>query len=290
METGQKKQGVLYLCGTPIGNLGDITLRALETLRQADIIICEDTRRTLKLLSHYRVKPSRLMSYHQFSSAKKIDDLLKLPAQGKDLVYVTDAGMPGISDPGFKLTREARDRGIQVIALPGPSAVTAALAVSGFPADRFLFWGFLNRNPKKRREELEKLSMIEETVVLFESPHRLLKTLSELYAHVGSRETIVVRELTKKYEEVCHGALNEHLHRFQQIPPRGEFVLVLGCSPGQTQPALPSEAAIREDLIKLTRVGISPNKAVRTVSLLRGVPRNKVYAISLNLKKRSHNS
>ncbi|NLI70200.1 MAG: 16S rRNA (cytidine(1402)-2'-O)-methyltransferase [Firmicutes bacterium] len=277
--------GILYLCATPIGNLADITIRALDILREVEIIVCEDTRRTSKLLHHYGIKPHKLISYHQHSPPERVDYILRFLEKGKDLAMVTDAGMPGLSDPGSELVSHAWKNGFEVTVLPGPSMVTAALAISGMPADSFVFLGFLNRfSPGQRKEILGKLRCSKVTIVIFEAPHRIMETLQELEEIFGEAcEIAMVRELSKKFEEVTRGTPGEHLRRFQKKEPRGELTMVLAPDPpGKEQAA---DQKLYDDLVTLARAGIPPGFAVKAVSLLRKEPRNRVYKLQLKLKK-----
>ncbi len=215
---------ILYVVGTPIGNLEDITLRAIRVLQEVSVIAAEDTRTTRKLLTKYGIK-TRLVSYHQFSRPERTEQLLDM-LNTQDVALVSDAGTPGIHDPGYPLVRAAVQRGVTVIPLPGASAVAAALAVSGLSADQFVFLGFLPRRPKERRAALASLLVEPRTAVAFEAPHRIRKTLKEIADILGQRPLVVCRELTKLYEEVYHGDAEGASERFAQ--PRGEFTLVLG--------------------------------------------------------------
>ncbi|OGY47141.1 MAG: 16S rRNA (cytidine(1402)-2'-O)-methyltransferase [Candidatus Buchananbacteria bacterium RIFCSPHIGHO2_02_FULL_38_8] len=216
---------VLYVVATPIGNLKDITLRALEILKEVDLIVCEDTRVSNKLLNHYKIdKPT--ISYHQHSDIVKTDRIIAELKSGKNIALVSDAGTPGISDPGNKLVAAAVAAGIKVIPIPGPSAVAAALSVAGLPTDRFLFLGFLPH--KKGRETLIK-QIIESkyTIVFYESVHRIIKTLDQLKKFGLERQVVVCRELTKMFEEVVRGDIEEVLKHFEGKEPKGEFVVVI---------------------------------------------------------------
>lgn len=225
--------GTLYVVATPIGNLEDLGQRALRTLREVDLIACEDTRRTRQLLARYGIDTPRT-SYFEANKGPKGRRLLRLLAEGKSVALVTDAGTPGISDPGFLLVREARAAGARVVPVPGPSAVVAALSAAGVPADRFVFEGFLPAKPGRRLRRLEALRDVGLTVVLYEAPHRLLKTLEAIGRVFGETELVVARELTKQFEEILGGTpagLGEH---FRRRAVRGEFTLVIprGCGGG----------------------------------------------------------
>jgi 16S rRNA (cytidine1402-2'-O)-methyltransferase len=216
--------GTLFVVATPIGNLEDITLRALRALREADLIACEDTRRTRALLTHFDIhKPT--VSYYEQNKLARGRELLRELAVGRSIALVTDAGTPGISDPGVLLVREARAHGVPVVPIPGPAAVVAALSAAGIPADRFVFDGFLPVKPGKRMNRLKTLKALDTTVVLYESPHRIAATLGALGEVYGEIELVVARELTKQFEEIVTATPAAHLARL--TAPRGEFTLVI---------------------------------------------------------------
>lgn len=220
--------GCLYVTATPIGNLGDITLRALETLKQVDLILCEDTRQGKKLLEHYQIdKP--LESYHQHSVFAKTRKILDLLAEGKNLALITDAGTPGISDPGAELVGAAAKKGLAVIPIPGPSALTAILSVAGFPTDKFVFLGFPPHKNKRRKFFIEAAAR-QETVIFYESGHRILKCLSELKTVLDPRRELVIgRELTKRFETFYRGTIDEIQEKMKD--ERGEFVIAISPQP-----------------------------------------------------------
>jgi 16S rRNA (cytidine1402-2'-O)-methyltransferase len=217
--------GVLYLVATPIGNLADITLRALETLKAVDVIACEDTRHTGMLLHHYGIKRP-LISFHDHSERRRTPELIEKIKAGENAALVSDAGTPGIADPGFRLVRDAIAAGIRVEALPGPSALLYALVVSGFPTDRFVFEGFVPVKSGQRLKAFAALKGEERTVIFYESPHRLLKSLAAAREALGDVRVVVARELTKKFEEVFRGRLSEAEARFTSGRVLGEFVLL----------------------------------------------------------------
>ena len=222
-----EKTGRLYLVATPIGNLEDITVRALRLLGEADLIACEDTRHTAKLLQHYGInKPT--LSYHEHNEASRADQLLHRLEQGAQIVLVTDAGTPVISDPGHRLVSLCLKKQIPVIPIPGPSAAVAALAASGLPAEEFLFVGFLPSRPTARRKMLQNLAKENRTLVFYESPHRLADTLADALECLGRRRAVVAREMTKIHEEFLRGDLAELLVRVQKQPVRGEITLLVG--------------------------------------------------------------
>ena len=221
--------GTLYVVATPIGNLEDVTLRALRVLKEVDLIAAEDTRRTRVLLSHYGIH-TPLTSYFEHNKLKKGDSLVGRLSEGKSVALVTDAGTPGLSDPGFHLVRLARSAGISVVPVPGPSALTAALSVSGIPADRFIFEGFLPVKAGRRLAHLRALKALERTIFLYESPHRLLKTLAAVEEVFGSIVLVLFRELTKKFEEIRCGTPVQLIAHFEREGARGEFTLIIPAS------------------------------------------------------------
>ncbi len=231
---------MLSIVPTPIGNLGDITVRALEVLKQADMILCEDTRRTLTLLRHYEIaKP--LLSYHEYSSEKRADEVLGFLKEGKRVALVSDGGMPLISDPGFEIVRAVLGAKLPLEVLPGPSAVTTALVLSGLPVDSFGFFGFLSNKTQKRKRELQDLASREETLIFFESPFRVVKTLKDMLEVLGDREAAVGRELTKKFEEVLRGNLSDLINDMTRKERVGEMV-VLVAGKGRKQVFCPSSS------------------------------------------------
>jgi 16S rRNA (cytidine1402-2'-O)-methyltransferase len=240
-QTPAAAPGVLYLIATPIGNLEDITLRALRLLREADVIACEDTRRTQKLLSHYQIhKP--LVSYHEHNEAARTAQLVQEIARGARVALVTDAGSPAISDPGSHLVRACIARSFPVIPVPGPSALIAALSASGLPADTILFLGFLPPRASERRRRLQQLARLAwpaacpaPTLIFYEAPHRVAATLADCAAIWGSRQAVMARELTKVHEEFLRGSLEELASRVRSLPARGEITLLLGGASEKTK-------------------------------------------------------
>ncbi len=219
------RPGVLYVVSTPIGNLEDISQRAIRILKDVDIIAAEDTRTTGRLLKHLGIT-KKLLSYHSYNEARRAPQLLALLTDGKSVGLVTDAGTPGISDPAFEILRLVVENGIIVVPIPGPSAVLSALVVSGLPFHRFVFEGFLPVK-KGRATRLDRLKNEERTVVLYESPHRILKTVNDIRTVLGERQITVARELTKKFEEVVRGTVSEVLTRLESKGPKGEYVIVI---------------------------------------------------------------
>ena len=270
--------GALYVVATPIGNLEDVTLRALRVLREASLIAAEDTRTTRKLLSRYDVH-TPVTSFHDANAARKLPALLAALRDGV-VALVSDAGMPLVSDPGYQLVSAATAAGVPVVAVPGPSAVTAALVVSGLPADRFLFLGFLPRKAGERRSALRALAREQHTLVAFEAPHRLRQTLNDLLSALGDRRIAVCRELTKLHEEVFRGSVQEALAHFTE--PRGEFTLVVEGAPAATPAASLDDA--RTELLRLRAEGARAKDAVDTVAGALGLPRRRVYRLWLDLR------
>lgn len=268
----------LYIVATPIGNLEDITLRALRVLKEARLIAAEDTRTTRKLLSHYDIH-TRLTSYHDHNKVQKIPVIIKALEDG-DVALVSDAGTPGISDPGLDLVRAVIDRGVSVVSILGPSAVITALAASGMSAEHFLFLGFLPRRKGERQGLLRSVSELPYTIVLFEAPHRLQRTLTDLREVLGDRPMAAVREATKLYEEVFRGTVSQCLAHFTQ--PRGEFTLVVGGKSGGEAPS-PLEAKWR--LRALLKQGVSSREARDLVATSTGMSRRVVYQMWLRLKE-----
>jgi 16S rRNA (cytidine1402-2'-O)-methyltransferase len=272
--------GTLYVVGTPIGNLEDLTRRAARVLGQVALIAAEDTRVTRKLLSHLGLHVP-LTSYHQHNWPSKLPVLLAALESG-DVALVTDAGMPGVSDPGSELVAQAAAAGFPVEVIPGVSAVTTALAVSGLSADAFLFLGFLPRRGKERRARLEAVAGSPGTLVIFEAPHRVRTTLEDLLAALGNRQIAVCREMTKLHQEVFRGTIAEAIGHF--LEPRGEFTLVVSGAPEGapgTTPATPDLEAARQELARLRQSGARAREAVAQVAQATGLPRKTVYQLWL---------
>lgn len=273
---------MLYVCPTPIGNLEDITLRVLRVLKEADLIIAEDTRQTRKLLTHYEIT-NQLMSFHLHNEYHKTDQIIELLQAGRDIALVSDAGMPGISDPGGELVRQVITNDLPVTVLPGANAAVTALVQSGLLADQFLFSGFLPRKKSQIEHELQKLQALACPIIFFEAPHRLLATLKVMLTVLGNRQCAVCRELTKRFEETKRGTLSEVIAYFTENNPRGEFVLVVeGFSTGQEQ-ATSVQVNVKSHLRELIQGGMSKKVAIRTTAKLLGVPKNEVYQQALDL-------
>ena len=265
----------LAVCATPIGNLDDVTLRLLEELRAADAILCEDTRHTRVLLDRHGISGAKLLSYHEHNEAKRTAELLPRLEAGERLALITDAGMPGISDPGARLVEAALEHGVPVTVLPGPTAVETALVASGFAADRYQFVGFLPRGAAALVTLWRELAGWAHPVVAFESPRRLPATLGSLAEELPGREVAVCRELTKKFEEVVRGPAAVVAARFAE-PPKGEITLVLGPGAVDRDPAGALEA-----VAELVAAGIPRRRAAELVSRLTGASRNELYRRTL---------
>ena len=269
----ENNKGQLYICATPIGNLEDITLRVLRTLREVDLIAAEDTRHTLKLLNHYDIK-TPMTSYHEHNEATKSESLTQKLLDGANIALVSDSGMPGISDPGRELIRKCHELQIPMQICPGASAGISALVLSGLCARRYAFEGFLPREKKKRRAALASIATEQRTIVLYEAPHRLLSALQELYEHLGDREIAVVREITKKFEEVRRGNLAEIIKYYDENAIKGEFVLVVKGS-------VPSVENWPKDIMfhveHYVEMGMSEMEAMKKAAKDRGVAKSEVY-------------
>jgi 16S rRNA (cytidine1402-2'-O)-methyltransferase len=267
--------GRLILCATPIGNLEDITQRALRVLSSADVIACEDTRRTRKLLNHFSIRARDLVSYHEGNERRAAADLLQRIERGKTVVLVSDAGMPGISDPGYRLVRACIEADLKIEVVPGPTASVTALVLSGLPPGRFVFEGFLPRRTGDRKRRAAELASETRTLVIYESPHRLAASVADLIEVLGDRPAALVRELTKMHEEVRRGSLTEILDSIRESPPRGEIVLVVGGAIHD------GAVASREELARAARElmdsGIERGEALSRVAKQAGVPRRMVF-------------
>jgi 16S rRNA (cytidine1402-2'-O)-methyltransferase len=270
--------GVLVLVGTPIGNLGDLSPRAVEVLAAADTVVCEDTRRTGRLLAAAGIGRRPLLAVHDHNEARSVGTVLARVRAGEVVAVVSDAGLPGISDPGERLVRAAATEGLDVTVVPGPSAALAALAVSGLPTGRAAFEGFLPRRGSGREERLSDLRTERRTIVLFEAPHRLARTLADLVAVLGpERRLAIVRELTKLHEEVWRGTVAEALARSEAAEPRGEHVLVVE---GGVLPEAAADDELSAALADRVAAGLSTRDAVAEVASAFAVPKRRVYAIA----------
>ena len=267
--------GKLYICATPIGNLEDITLRVLRVLKEADWIAAEDTRHTRKLLSHYDIH-TRLTSYHEHNEASKAGELVAMMAAGATVALVSDAGMPGISDPGHTLIKRCIDQGIVVEAVPGASSLITALVISGLPTESFVYQGFMPRKKGERAKLLAELTAEERTVVLFESPRRVKATLEEIAVFDAERQVVVARELTKKFEQVLRGTAGELLEVLDVTEIRGEVVLMIGPAK-EKRPRIWAADDLRSAVVKLINDGMPKKQAILEVTKDLGVGKRIVY-------------
>ena len=276
--------GILYLVPTPIGNLGDISIRCRETLEQADFIAAEDTRVTLKLLNHLGIKKS-LVSYYEHNKASKGDFIVERILNGETCALVSDAGSPAISDPGEELVKQCAEAGITVCAIPGPCAVITALSISGQSTGRFCFEGFLSMSKKSRREHLESLTEEQRTMVFYEAPHKLVNTLEDMAAVFGKdRPLSLCRELTKLHEEVVRTTLGEAIEKYSAQPPKGEFVLVVAGAPENQKEVFTSDDAA-DRVRALMKTGMSRKDAVKQTAKELNLPKNVVYEAALQINE-----
>ena len=271
--------GTLYLCPTPLGNLEDITFRTVRVLKEAAVIAAEDTRHTRNLLNHFAIH-TLLLSYHEHNKTERGPELIDRLLRGEDIALVSDAGMPGISDPGMDLVCLAIEQDIPVVPLPGPNAALTALVASGLDTALFTFAGFLPKTGKHRRQLLAKLAGYQTTLIFYEAPHRLKATLAELIAALGDRQAVAARELTKKFEEFVRGSLGSLQQHFEQNQPRGEFTLIVaGCT--ETAQAQPAAALTADELagavLLLVQQGANKKDAIREVASQQNLPKREVY-------------
>lgn len=273
--------GTLYVVGTPIGNLEDMSVRAVKVLQAVDLIAAEDTRHTGKLLQHFQIATPQI-SYHQHNSQQRIPELVQRLQQGTAIALVSDAGMPGISDPGYELVRDCVAAKIPVVPIPGASAAIAALSASGLPTDRFVFEGFLPVKGQDRQARLQELKAEPRTMILYEAPHRLRQTLADLAATLGDdRQIAIARELTKRYETFWQGSLAAAISVYQTQEPKGEFTLVVAGA--EILPISFSESALKAALQDLFDQGISRSEASRQLASAIGLPRRQVYQLALSM-------
>ncbi len=278
-------EGMLYLCATPIGNLQDMTFRVLETLSGADLIAAEDTRNSMKLLNHFEIK-TPMTSYHEHNKFEKADFLIEQMRQGKKVALITDAGTPAISDPGEVLVKRCLENDIPVTSLPGASACITALTLSGLSTRRFCFEGFLPSDKKERAEILRLLTRETRTVILYEAPHHLVRTLTELYEKVGQRKITLCRELTKKFETVMPTTLRDALAYYESETPRGEYVIVME---GKSFSEIEKErkenfqaVSIEEHIKRYEDTGMERKEAMKAVAKDRGMPKREIYQYMLD--------
>jgi len=281
--------GKLYICATPIGNLEDITLRVLRILKEVDLIAAEDTRRTAQLMNYYEIKNS-LTSYHEHNEKKKAEELVEQLKAGNDIALVSDAGMPGISDPGAEIIKRAIAEELEVIPVPGTTAAIAALVASGMDTDRFVFEGFLPRKGKEREERLQELQKERRTIILYESPNRTKDTLEELAPLLKGRKVALVRELTKVHEEKIYGKVEDVLKKIAGQDLKGEIVLILEGNNIERETEGWEEMSVFEHLQLLLNNGFTKKEAIKEVSRIRELPKSEVYkeAIRVNYVDRDY--
>lgn len=272
--------GMLYLCATPIGNLGDMTPRVTETLSGADLIAAEDTRNSIKLLNHFGIKTS-MTSYHEYNKIEKAEYLIEQMQQGKNVALITDAGTPAVSDPGEVLVRKCQEAGITVTSLPGPVACITALTLSGLSTRRFCFEGFLPSDKKEKAQILAELKEESRTILLYEAPHHLVRTLGELYEALGDRRITLCRELTKKFETILPTTIAEALALYEREEPRGEYVLVVDGKSlrqkNEERQAAWQSMTIEEHMAYYEEGGMDEKSAMKQVAKDRGVPKREIY-------------
>jgi len=278
--------GKLYLVPTPIGNLKDITLRALEVLKMVDVVACEDTRQSLKLLNHFNIKKT-LISYHKHNENGKSEDIIEMLKEGKNIAIVSDAGTPGISDPGEVIVKKCIEENIDFEVLTGATAITTALVYSGLDTTKFIFRGFLPRENKDRKPIIDDLVNRTETLVFYEAPHRILNTLEFLYENLGDRKIAICRELTKMYQDIIRMTLGEAIKYYKENSPRGEYVLILeGKSLEELQEEERSKwnsLSVEEHIKTYIEKGFSKKDAIKKVAKDRDMPKSEVYKYSINI-------
>lgn len=276
--------GTLYLCATPIGNLEDMTFRAVRILKEVDVVAAEDTRHTRKLLTHFDIH-TPLVSYHEHNKLGRGPELIERLLAGESIACVSDAGMPGISDPGSHLAMLAIEAGITVTPIPGANAGLSALIASGLDTTEFHFIGFLSKQKKNRLETLARIKPIQGTLIFYESPHRLKDTLGELLDVLGDRNIVAARELTKKFEEFRRGTITELITYYKEEAPRGEFTLIVN-GRGEEEAMIAEETidmTVEEELVMLIENGTEKKEAIRQVARRRNMPKRDVYQIALSL-------
>lgn len=274
-------KGTIYLVATPIGNLEDITFRALETLKKVDLIAAEDTRHTLKLLNHYEItKP--LISYHRHNEEIKTQGLIEKVLEGKNIAIVTDAGTPGISDPGEEIVKEAIKNEIEIIPIPGACALVNSLIVSGINTKEFSFYGFLPLNKKNRKEKLNQIKKEQKTVILYEAPHKLQKTLQDILENIGDIPACIVRELTKVHEEKTYGTISKLISNFEQ--PKGEFVIILDLNKMEDDEQDFTKMTLEQQYLLYERQGLEKKEIIKQIAKDRKVSKNEIYQEFINFK------
>jgi 16S rRNA (cytidine1402-2'-O)-methyltransferase len=283
--------GTLYLVATPIGNLEDVTRRALRVLSEADVVACEDTRRTRALLEHFGIR-ARTVSYHEHNEQARAEELARMIEEGSAVALVSDAGTPGVNDPGYRLVRACAERGLLVVPVPGPTAFVAAVTASGLPTDEFYFGGFLPARPHARREKLASVKTLRATLVFYETPHRIVQALADAREVLGEREAAVARELTKLYEEFVRGRLSELLQHFSaEGAARGEMVLVIDRDVIKEEGAEDTQAAasVAERVAALEAEGLDQRAALKRAARDLGLTRDEAYRRLTSERERAKN-
>ncbi len=279
-------KGTLYICPTPIGNLEDITIRVLNTLKNADLIAAEDTRHTLKLLNHFEIQKP-LTSYHEHNKKTKGPILVNKLLNGENIALVSDAGMPGISDPGADMVQLCIEEGIHFEVLPGATASILALVASGLDTAKFTFEGFLDRDKKSRKQRLEVIKREDRTLIFYEAPHRINNTLEDILAILGNRQAVIGRELTKRYEEFIRGSVTELIDYLKQNPPKGEIVLLCAGANLEEEAIIEQskleEISIKDHIISLMEDGMDKKSAIKEVARLRNISKRDVYKEAIDL-------
>lgn len=278
------EKGKLFICPTPIGNLKDITLRVLETLKEVDLIAAEDTRETRKLLTHFGIKVP-ITSYHEHNEATKGKELLGKLLAGKKIALVSDAGMPGLADPGHRLIKACIEKGIEVEVLPGPSAFVTALVASGLPTDSFVYQGFLPRKKRERIKLLKELVLEKRTLIFYETPHRLVAALGDVLAVLGVRKMALARELTKKFEEIVRGNSSEVLEVVKSKKPKGEMVLIVEGAKAAKKEFL-DEAYLRKQIVSLINKGLTKKEALKKIAEEEEVPKRMLYELVKEVRRK----
>lgn len=273
----KKVENTLYLVPTPIGNMEDMTFRAIRILQEVDYIFAEDTRVTKRLLSHFHITYKYLNSYHIYNEAEQVDNIIKLIQEGNSIALCSDAGMPGISDPGYLVTKKAIEEGITVIALPGASAVTTALSASGLPSDTFTFIGFLDHKQTKKEKELLQYINHKETLILYEAPHRLKSTIETLYQVFQNRKVVIAREISKQYEEYIRFSLEDYANMSLEL--KGEIVILIEGAKEDNKVLELAKLSILEHVEYYKNTGLEEKEAIKQAAKDRNIPKNEVYQV-----------
>ena len=279
-------RGKLYICPTPIGNLEDITYRTIRILKEVDLIACEDTRRTGRLLKHFEID-NDLISYHEHNEKMRTEEIIDKLKMNQDIALVSDAGMPGLSDPGEILIKAVVNEGIEVIPLPGPSAAVPALVASGFATDRFVFEGFLPRKGQERKDRLASINLDERTTIIYESPYRIKETISDLAEIMAGREIALIREISKMHEEKLYGTASDIKEKIADREIKGEIVIVISGNEAISEEEKVTDLSILEHLELLIENGYTKKKAIKEVSKIRGIPKSQVYKEAIAIDARS---